>query len=520
MENTMAKYKNYCYAQSLFIPVIFNEQIIQGTFEHALNHIIDNDIDLSIFDGRFKNDKTGAPAYSPAILLKIILYAYSLGIIHSRKIAKCCETNITFMALSADTRPHFTTIANFISSLETEVSDIFLTVLMTCSSENLIGKNMFAIDGCKLSSNCSKEWSGTKASFKKKKKKIEKSIKFILEKHQHTDSDESFTQDMFEKEEKALKSLSRQAEKIQKWLDENDDKKGTTGKPIQSNIIDNDSAKLVSSHGVVQGFNGVNVADDKHQVIVSAEAFGSSAETRQLMELIEQTRENFYSIGEKEDIFKQSVFLADSGFHSETNMKALFKAEIDAYVADNKFRKRNPDFKNAQEYKKRSIDRKRTVRAKKYFQPSDFTYNPNKGKLICPAGKELYVENRNFKTAQGLKGTVYRGKKTDCRVCLIKKKCMRNEGTEHRQVAIFTNKCSESRGSYTRKMIEKFDSAKGRHLYSRRMGLIEPVFANIRNMLGLDRFTLRGKQKVNTQWKLYCIVHNIGKVAKYSSLAA
>ncbi len=97
---------------------------------------------------------------------------------------------------------------------------------------------------------------------------------------------------------------------------------------------------------------------------------------------------------------------------------------------------------------------------------------------------------------------------------------MRTEGAEHRQVSIFTNKLSESKGSYTAKMIEKFDSAKGRHLYSRRMGLIEPVFANIRNMLGLDRFTLRGKQKVNTQWKLYCIVHNIGKIAKYSSLAA
>lgn len=516
----MAKYKKYSYSQSLFIPVIFKEQIIPGTFEYALNHIIDNEIDLSIFDRRFKNDETGAPAYSPAILLKIILYAYSLGIIHSRKIAKCCETNITFMALSADTRPHFTTIANFISSLENEVSEIFLKVLMVCASENLIGKNMFAIDGCKLSSNCSKEWSGTKESFKRKKKKIEKSIKFILDKHKSIDNDESYPMSMRDKEDKALKNLSAKADKIQKWLKENEDKKGANGKPVQSNIIDNDSAKMVSSHGVIQGFNGVNIADDKHQVIVGAEAFGSSAETRQLNQLIEQTRSNFYSIGDKEDIFKKSVFLADSGFHSEANIEALFKAEIDAYVADNKFRKRDPDFKNAQEYKKRTTDRKRPVRGKKYFQPSDFKYDPKIQKLICPAGKELYVENRNFKTAKGLKGTVYRGKKTDCRVCSIKKKCMRNEKTEHRQVAIFTNKLTYLKGTYTTKMIEKFDSAKGRHLYSRRMGLIEPVFANIRNTLGLNKFTLRGKKKVDTQWKLFCVVHNIGKIARYSNFAA
>ncbi|OCC14243.1 Mobile element protein [Dissulfuribacter thermophilus] len=63
----------------------------------------------------------GAPVYAPAILLKIILYAYSKGIVFSRKIAQCCRENVIFMALPADTRPHFTTIASFIPSLNQEV---------------------------------------------------------------------------------------------------------------------------------------------------------------------------------------------------------------------------------------------------------------------------------------------------------------------------------------------------------------------------------------------------------------
>jgi len=76
----------------------------------------------------------------------------------------------------------------------------------------------------------------------------------------------------------------------------------------------------------------------------------------------------------------------------------------------------------------------------------------------------------------------------------------------------------EAASVYTQKMIERFDSPMGRHIYSRRMGTVEPVFANIRNALKLDRFTLRGKKKVNIQWNLFCMVHNIGKIAKFGTI--
>ena len=67
-------------------------------------------------------------------------------------------------------------------------------------------------------------------------------------------------------------------------------------------------------------------------------------------------------------------------------------------------------------------------------------------------------------------------------------------------------------------MAERFDTARGRFFYSRRMGTVEPVFANIRHALGLDRFTLRGREKVDTQWKLFCLVRNIGKLARYATI--
>ena len=165
----MARYKPYNYNQSKLISVYFGDQILPSTFEYALNHIVDNELDLSIFLSRYKNDQVGASAFDPAILLKIILFAYSHGITSSRKIEACCQNNILFKALAADTQPHFTTIAEFISTMDKEITPLFRKVLLICDEMGLIGKKMFAIDGCKLPSNASKEWSGTREEFAKKR---------------------------------------------------------------------------------------------------------------------------------------------------------------------------------------------------------------------------------------------------------------------------------------------------------------------------------------------------------------
>lgn len=249
----MARYKPYSYDQGKFLPVYFDKQILPGTFEYTLSYLIDNELDLSIFDGRFKNDENGAPVYDPKILLKIVLYTYSKGIISSRKIAQCCGENIIFMALSADTRPHFTTIADFISTMDKEIIHLFLQVLMVCDHQKLIGKEMFAVDGCKLPSNASKEWSGTKADFKKKVAKMEKAVSRMLEKHREQDRSQG-DQDLEGKERQYIEKLRKQTAKLKKWMGDNDDKISKSGQPIKSNITDNESAKMKTSKGVIQGY--------------------------------------------------------------------------------------------------------------------------------------------------------------------------------------------------------------------------------------------------------------------------
>jgi len=75
----MARYKDIHCDQDKFIPISFQKQILPGTFEHTLSYLIDHELDLSVFEARYHNDDTGAPAFDPAVLLKIVIYAYSRG---------------------------------------------------------------------------------------------------------------------------------------------------------------------------------------------------------------------------------------------------------------------------------------------------------------------------------------------------------------------------------------------------------------------------------------------------------
>ncbi|WP_236797403.1 transposase [Aliivibrio fischeri] len=109
----MANYKRDNSKQNMFVPIMIDEQLIPSTIEYTIAHIVDNYLDLSSFDLVFSNNNAGTTVYPPSIMLKIIFYANALGLLSSR--ARACQTNITFMCLSGDVQPHYTSIAAFIT---------------------------------------------------------------------------------------------------------------------------------------------------------------------------------------------------------------------------------------------------------------------------------------------------------------------------------------------------------------------------------------------------------------------
>src|SRR6188474_2702356 len=89
----------------MLIPVMLHEQIQPGTFEFALDHLVDHELDLSALDARFNNDEVGASAYDPRVMLKVVLLGYSQGLISSRAIERACAKNVQFIAISGDSQP-------------------------------------------------------------------------------------------------------------------------------------------------------------------------------------------------------------------------------------------------------------------------------------------------------------------------------------------------------------------------------------------------------------------------------
>ena len=514
----MARYKPYSYDQIKLIPISFRDQILPGSFEYTLSVIIDEQVDLSVFEDRYCNDVNGAPAYDPAILLKAVLYAYSRGIVSSREIARCCRDNVIFMALSADSQPHFTTIAGFVSRMSAEITALFGDVLLICDELGLIGREMFAVDGCKLPSNASKEWSGTKEELGRKKAKMQRAVDYLIERHReadrHDENDNTPDPPARGREQQQIETLRARIAKLSAWLAENEDKPGRSAKPKKSNLTDNDSALMKTSHGTLQGYNGVAAVDAKHQVVVEAQAHGEGQEHGLLAPMIEGIRERFHALGDW-GVFGQARVTADAGFHSEANVKYLFDERIDAYVADTRLRQRDPRFADPEGHYQQEKQHQRQRKSKPRFTPADFVHDAANHTCYCPAGKKLYLKHRNAKIGAHV-ATCYQGAKRDCAPCVLRARCLKSPTQKTtRQVYFFRSRADAPTPNYSERMRQKIDSDTGRAIYSGRLGTVEPVFGNLRATLRLDRFTLRGKKKVDTQWKLYCLVHNLLKIHQF-----
>jgi len=277
----MAKYKSYDYSQGVLIPVSLEEQLMPGTLEFAIHILVETRLDTSVFDSRYTNDETGRLAYDPKILLKVILFGYSRGLVSSRQIERACKENVTFMALSCGQQPDHSTIAGFASSMREEIKPMFRDVLLVCEEEGLLGGTFFALDGCKLPSNASKEWSGTISDLTRKKERIEKKVKQLVEEQvavdRKDDEDEPGRRPSGGGEKRRqTERLLQKAERMERWLKESRPKMGRQGREIKSNVTDNESAIMVTSHGTIQGYNGQALVDSKDQVIIHAEAFGES----------------------------------------------------------------------------------------------------------------------------------------------------------------------------------------------------------------------------------------------------
>lgn len=382
----MPRFKTPDYGLKM-IPVDFDRQVIPGSFEHALCHLVDHEIDLAGLEARYRNDCTGAPAFAPNVLLKIVLLGYSRGLVSSRAIAAACRDNVLFMAVSGDSAPHFTTIAGFVAELGDEAARIFARVLMICDWQGLIGRELFAIDGVRLPANASKARSGNRADFMREADKMEVAVKRIMASHATADIKSEDAEAA--KAARTVERLKAEAAKIRAWLDAHpDDRRSAKGKPRLSNRTDNESAKMATGKGVIQGYTGVAVVDAKTQIVADAQAHGTGSEQELLLPVVEVV-EPFRT--------PNTTLCADAGYHLEANLKALAEGGVEAYICDNDYRNRDARYAGQASHKDKPDplwDKRKVVKKARCFRPADFTLAEDRSHCVCPAGRQQAVLER------------------------------------------------------------------------------------------------------------------------------
>jgi hypothetical protein len=363
------------------------------------------------------------------------------------------------------------------------------------------------LDGSKVPSNASKEWSGKISDLKRKKEKIEKQVKALL--RQQVEADQRGEEDGKAGEGESLLDRTKQidrlrknAKRIGKFLKEHEVRLGRNGKEVKSDVTDNESATMMTSHGTIQGYNGQALVDSKHQIIVHAEAFGEGQDHYHIGPMIEGAKENMEALGYDDDYFEGKTLVADSNYSSPVNLRRCKEECLDAYIPDIRFRTRDPRFATQERWK--------SGRTKRFIL-EDFQYRKKRDEYICPNGKILRSRRKRM-IANGVIYRRYVANRDDCSNCPLKSRCIRGKAIQGRYLGV---PVGATPGNLIKEMAEKIDTERGRNIYHQRIAIAEPVFANIKYGKGLDRFTLRGRIKVNIQWILCCMVHNIGKILNF-----
>jgi transposase len=485
------------------LPVSLEEQLMPGTLEFAIHTLVETRLDMARFAVRFNNDETGRTAYDPKLLLKVVLLGYARGMISSRKIERACRENVVFMALTCGQHPDHSTIAAFVATMQEEIQPLFRDVLLVCDELGLLGGTEFALDGCKLPGNASKKWSGTFSVLQEKKQKFERRVAQLLEEQVAADTQEGNDGAAGANRTKQVEQLQKQAARIERFLQDHEAKPGKQRKEVKSNITDTESAMMHSAHGMIQGYNAQALVDAKQQVIVQGEALGWGQDQFHVTPVIDGAKENMAAIGHAEDYFAEALLTADTAYHSNESIQKCEQERIDAYIPDKDFRKRDPRFAGKAPS---------TAKRRKQFSREDFQYDATVDQYICPNGKRLILQTSKAR-ASGMIYRRYCAQTQDCMACTLRQGCINKKGAGKRRTLMIPV-ATENR-NYSKEMAAKIDTEKGRRIYPRRTAIVEPVFANIRTHTGLNRFTLRGKIKVNIQWLLYCIVHNIEKIANF-----
>jgi hypothetical protein len=254
------------------------------------------------------------------------------------------------------------------------------------------------------------------------------------------------------------------------------------------------------------------LVDSKHQVILAAEVFASQ-DHENLAPMLKGAKKNVAAIGKDETYFQGKQLTADSNYHSFNSLTVCREEKIDAYIPDIQFRKRDPRFAEQERFQDGLHGRQQPDAKPIPFTIADFSFDPDQQVYRCPQDKELTCHARN-QTNRYRTYDIYHARVEDCAVCPVRAHCLSKPTSSRRYLSV---QVDTQPPNLIDEMKAKIDSQVGKRIYARRLGVVEPVFSNICVQKRMHRFTLRTKLKVDVQWRLFALVHNLGKIHTFGA---
>ncbi len=469
------KYRPYDQAQTKFVNLNYRKILGEDADAVLINDIIEA-LDLSSIESRY--GEIGNPAYQPKEMMKIIVYGYYKGYFGGRPLHRNYEEDLGLRYLSNDDFPDFRTINVFRVKFKVEIADVFAQVLMLCKELEMIGFKNLSIDGQKIKANANVFQNKNLKGIRKEKEKIEMLLRRLL------DNEIEFKSEDDKKKKK--NKLERRKKKLEQatllLIDagaENDDK-------LRHNLTDPEAKIMQDKRGVKNpDYNAQNAVDDKFQVLTAVNVIDTSSDSEQLFPMKEESEKNTGS--------PHKNTLADCGYADKETFTQMEEDQTTEYYVP---------------------DRSMHSSKKDNYSKWNFKYDEEQDVYFCPQGNKL-VFIRISKDSDGLEYRLYRAE--DCEHCDVKDKC-RKKGKKKKKSETEGNKTTNRTISFypqdeeIKRMREKLDSKDGKKTYQVRMSTVEPLHGDMQKNRGFIQFVLRGLDKVNVEYNLLAIAHNIRKI--------
>jgi transposase len=332
--------------QISLMPASMRDWLPSDHLAYFISDVVDN-LDLSAIMERYVGEERGYPPYHPAMMVKVLLYAYCTGVTSSRKIEKRLCEDIAFRVLAANNTPDFRTISDFRKAHLKALAGLFLQVLKLCQKAGLVKLGHVALDGTKIKANASKHKAMSYKRMKEEEARLEAEVAELLKKAESVDEEEdqwygkgkkgdelpkelAFRESRLKKIQEAKAALEAEARLEGEKKPDKNDGDGTPPDKAQRNFTDPDSHIMPASGGkhFIQAYNAQAAVDSANQIIVAAEVTNKPTDRGQAEPMMEIVKVNVGQL--------PCQMSADAGYFSSDAVSNLTALGMDVYMPPDK----------------------------------------------------------------------------------------------------------------------------------------------------------------------------------------